>query len=142
MQTWDLEQGTDVEYTLCRSDRPVEDIEVGFRWRHEQVEIDILKNPEPLDPTHDELSIFLTNVHEGTLEIRVACDAVAKEAHNEVCKRYPAGQMVNFDIECAGRAEVGASGDNYDLAIAISPKEGRATIYEFRIGPLTGDCGS
>lgn len=142
MQAWDVEQGTDVEYTLCRSDRPVDDIEVGFRWRHEQVEIDILKNPEPLDPNHDELSIFLTNVHEAPLEIRVACDAVAKEAHKEVCKRYPAGQMVNFDIECAGRAEVGATGDNYELAITISPAEGQATIYKFRIGPLTGDCGS
>jgi hypothetical protein len=141
MQTWDVEQGTDVDYTLCRADRPVDDIEVGYRWRHSQVEIDILKNPDPIDPNHDELSIFLTNVHEAPLEIRVACKAVSPDARNEVCKRYQSGQMVNFDVECVGRAEVGASGDSYELAVTISPAEGQATAFKFTAGPLTGDCG-
>ena len=141
MQAWEVIQGTDVDYTLCRADRPVDDIEVGYRWRHQQVEIDILKNPEPVDPNHDDLSIFLTNVHEAPLEIRVSCKAVAPDARNEVCKRYQSGQMVNFDIECVGRAEVGASGDSYELAITISPAEGQATAFQFTAGPLTGDCG-
>jgi len=141
MQSWDVKQGTDVDYTLCRADRPADDIEVGFRWRQEQVELDILKNPEPVDPNHDELSIFLTNVSEGPLEIRISCKAVSPDARNELCKRYQSGQMVNFDIECVGRAEVGASGDSYDLAVTISPAEGQATTYRFTVGPLTGDCG-
>ena len=141
MQAWEVIQGTDVDYTLCRADRPVDDIEVGYRWRHQQVEIDILKNPEPVDPNHDDLSIFLTNVHEAPLEIRVSCKAVAPDARNEVCKRYQSGQMVNFDIECVGRAEVGASGDSYELAVTISPAEGQATAFQFTAGPLTGDCG-
>lgn len=141
MQSWDVKQGTDVDYTLCRADRPADDIEVGFRWRQEQAELDILKNPEPVDPNHDELSIFLTNVSEGPLEIRVSCKAVSPDARNELCKRYQSGQMVNFDVECVGRAEAGATGDSYDLAVTISAVEGQATTFRFTVGPLTGDCG-
>jgi hypothetical protein len=141
MQAWNIEEGTEVDYTLCRADRPVDDIEVGFRWRHARVEMDILKNPDPVDPNHDELSIFLTNVHEAPLEIRVKCDAVAPEARNEVCKSYQSGQMVNFDIECVARAEVGASGDSYELAVTISPAAEQATVFKFTAGALTGDCG-